>query len=100
MKITLETLWNEYLADQCAVIDTEEERELANTAILLRKTISVLLTKEQSDTVEKYVDVLCELQYFFVKKAFFKGCEFATSFLLQAGNLGTDTKILPHDNLR
>ncbi len=26
---TLERLWNEYLADECAVMDTEEERTLA-----------------------------------------------------------------------
>ena len=39
------------------------------------------------EAVEKYVDALCDLEALFVKKAFLKGCEFAVSFLLEAGDL-------------
>lgn len=86
MKKTLEKLWSEYLAEKCAAIDTEEERALANEAVEKHKIANDLLTKKQRDAIEKYIDVLCEIQSSFVKKAFFKGCEFATSFLIEAGN--------------
>ena len=42
---------------------------------------------EYKEIIEKYVDVLCDLEALFVKKAFCKGCEFAVSFLLEARNL-------------
>ena len=85
MKKTLEKLWNEYLSDECAVIDTDEERTLMRKTIELHETANALLNKEQEAAVEKYVDSLCDLEAFFVKKAFFKGCEFAVSFLLETG---------------
>ena len=88
MKATLEKLWNEYLSDECAAMDTEEERELTKKAVELHEKANVLLNKEQQDAVEKYVDALCEVEALFVKKAFFKGCEFAVSFLSEVGNLG------------
>ena len=34
MKETLEKLWNEYLLDECAEIDTDEERKLTKKAFL------------------------------------------------------------------
>ena len=49
------------------------------------KIVNELLTKEQSDAIEKYVDALLEIESRFVKKAFLKGCEFAASFLIEAG---------------
>ena len=88
MKETLEKLWNEYLSDECAVIDTEEEKELTKRTIELHEKVSALLTKEQEGAVEKYVDALCDLEALFVKKAFYKGCEFSLSFLLETGALG------------
>ena len=87
MKETLEKLWNEYLAEESSLIDTDEERDLTrNTADLHTKAVA-LLNKDQQDAVEKYVDALCDLEALFIKKAFFKGCEFSVSFLLEAGNL-------------
>ena len=87
MKDTLEKLWNEYLSDGCAVMDTDEERMLTKKAIELQEKTNGLLTREQQDAVETYVDALYEIEAIFVKKAFCKGCEFAVSFLLEAGRL-------------
>lgn len=87
MKETLEKLWNEYLLDECAVINTDEERKLTKKAVELHEKANALLNKDQEDAVEKYVDALCDIEAIFVKKAFFKGCEFAVAFLLEARNL-------------
>ena len=87
MKETLEKLWSEYLLDECSVMDTDEERELTKKIVGLHEQATALLHKEQQVAVEKYVDALCELESLFVKKAFLRGCEFAVSFLLEAGNL-------------
>lgn len=88
MKKTLEKLWNDYLSDECAKIDTDEERSLTKKTSELHEKANTLLNKDQKDSVEKYVDALCDLETLFVKKAFLKGCEFAFSFLLEAGNFG------------
>lgn len=85
MRETLERLWNEYLADECAVIDTDEERVLTKRTIELHEKANALLNREQEKAIEKYVDAMSELDAFFVKKAFFKGCEFAVSFLCETG---------------
>ena len=87
MKETLEKLWNEYLLDECAEMDTDEERKLTRNASELYEKVAELLNREQEDAVEKYVDALCDIEAIFVKKAFFKGCEFAGSFLLETRNL-------------
>ena len=89
MKKTLEKLWNEYLAGECAAIGTEEERELLKKAVEKYEMANEMLTKEQRETVEKYVDTLYEIQGAFVKKAFFKGCEFTTSFFFEFGTFKT-----------
>ncbi len=89
MQEVIEKLWNEYLAEECAAVDTEEERSLAKKALNLHQKANVLLTKEQREAVEKYMDVLCELQSSFIKKAFFEGCRFAIAFLLETRMLGT-----------
>lgn len=88
MKSTLEKLWNEYLSDKCAVIDTDEERLLTKRAAELHEKANALLDNEQKNAVEKFVDALCDAEAEFIKKAFFNGCEFATSFLLESGNFG------------
>ena len=88
MKETLERLWSEYLEEECAALDTEEERELSKKAVQTHEEANELLTEEQKDAVEKYVDALCEVQSFFAKKAFFKGCEFSVSFLFEVGFSG------------
>ena len=88
MKETIERLWNEYFAEECALIHTKEEKELVQKAVEMQKIANEFLTKEQCEATQKYVEILYELQGFFVKKAFFKGCEFATSFLFEAGGFG------------
>lgn len=87
MKTLLEKLWNEYFAEECAAINTKEEKALVKKAVEMHKTANESLTKEQSEAFEKYIEALYEIQGFFVKKAFFNGCEFATSFLFEAGKL-------------
>ncbi len=87
MKETLEKLWNEYLLDECAAIDTDEEKKLTKKTVELHEKANDLLNKDQKDAVEKYVNALCDLESIFVKKAFLKGCEFSVSFLLETGNL-------------
>ena len=87
MKEKLEKLWHEYLLDECAVLDTDEERNLTKRTADLHEKATSLLNKEQSDAVEKYVDALCNIEDLFAKKAFLKGCEFAASFILEVCNL-------------
>ena len=87
MKNTLEKLWNEYLLEECAVIDTDEERTLTRALAELHDKANALLNEEQKAAIEKYVDALCDIDALFAKKAFCKGCEFAVSFLTEAGNL-------------
>ncbi|MBQ3482573.1 MAG: hypothetical protein IJA78_00165 [Clostridia bacterium] len=87
MKTTLEKLWNEYLLNECAYIDTDEEGNLAKRAVELHEKANTLLNKDQRDAVKKYVEILYDIEALFVKKAFFKGCEFSVSFLFEARNL-------------
>ena len=88
MKETVEKLWDEYFLHECAEMDTEEERRLTQKAAELHETANALLDGEQKAAVETYVAALCDVEALFVKKAFFKGCEFAVSFLSEAGYLG------------
>ena len=81
----LEKLWNDYLSDECAAMETEEERALAKRALELHARITTLFGDEQRAVAEEYTDALCEINAVFAKKAFLKGCEFAVSFLLEAG---------------
>ncbi len=79
----LEKLWDDYFCEECAPINTEEERELTKKTAALHKKATKLLTKKQERAVEEYMDALIDLEAFFVKKAFFKGCEVTASFLLE-----------------
>ena len=87
MKEILEALWNEYFLDKCSVMDTEEERRLMSVAADLHEHVRVLLNKEQEEALERYVDALYKIEVSVAKKAFFKGCEFAVSFLFESGNV-------------
>lgn len=88
MKKTLEKLWHEYLSDECAVIDMEEERALSKKAVELHEKASAFLNREQEEAVEKYIEAICDIESCYVKKAFIKGCEFGVLFLLEAGDFG------------
>ena len=86
MKTTLKKLWEEYLSDECAMIKTEEEKELIKKASQMRESLNALLTKEQLDAMQKYVEALYDSEYYVIREAFFKGCEFTASFLFEALN--------------
>ena len=86
MKKTLEKLWNEYLMDECAEIEGDEERACRKKTAEMHKAAHALLDETQQKVMEEYVESLLALEQLFVKKAFFKGCEFAVSFLLEARN--------------
>ena len=86
MKETLEKLWSEYLLDECAVIKTNDEQNLSKKASLLYDELNASLSNAQKEACKKYIDALCSLESSFAKRAFIKGCEFAISFLLEAGN--------------
>ena len=83
---TLENLWDEYLMDKCALIDTDEERRLTKKASELHEELNALLNKEQENATERYVDAVLALEAMLVRKAFLKGCEFAVAFITEAGN--------------
>ena len=80
----LEKLWDEHFSEECATVDTEEERELLLRAGNFHKALNESLSPEQRERVEKYIEATYEVQGAFLKKAFVKGCEFATAFLLEA----------------
>ena len=72
-----------YLLEKSSAIDTDEERLLAKKASEMYDKVILLLNKEQEEAMEKYIDALCDIEALFAKKAFCKGCEFASSFLLE-----------------
>ena len=83
MKSDVEGLWSDYLSDECARIDTDEERRLVKGIVTLHDAVNGVLDDRQRDLVDRYVDELLSVQAAFAKKAFFKGCEFATSFMCE-----------------
>lgn len=94
MKEIIEKLWNEYFSDECAVINTEEEKELIQESIKLHQIENEMLTPNQIEVLERHIEVVYEIQGLFIKKAFFKGCEFAISLLLEMGNLKSKKSII------
>lgn len=84
MKEILKNLWVDYFADECAKFGTEEESALAKKVVVAHKKVIELVTKEQHEAIEKYVEYIYELQSIFAEKAFKKGCEFAFSFFFEA----------------
>lgn len=85
MKEIIEKLWSEYFAEECSLIDEEEERTLLKKADEAHKTVNSLLTKDGIEAIEKYIDIHYEIEGLFIKKAFFKGCKFAASFFFEVG---------------
>ena len=86
MKQTLEKLWNDYLADECAAINSDEERKLAKITLELHEKVNSTLNEAQKNAVEEYIDALFDVEAIFLRKAFLKGCEFAVSFIFEAMN--------------
>ena len=83
MKKTLDNLWEKYFCEECAIMDTEEERALTKKAADLHKNANALLSKDQENAMEEFICALYDLQALFVKKAFFKKILAATSCLRQ-----------------
>ena len=81
MKETFEILWNEYFCEDCGVISTPEEKRVSKRIYKMYKDATSILNEEQRNAVEKYTEVIYELESILLKKAFFKGCEFSVSFL-------------------
>ena len=84
MRETLEKLWQDYLLEECDSVKTSKERKMMKNAVELHENLSEILSEEQRNALEKYIDTVCEIDSIFAKKAFFKGCEFVVSFLLEA----------------
>ena len=84
MRETLEKLWEDYLLEECDSVKTSEERKMMKNAVELHENLSEILSEEQRNALEKYIDTVCEIDSIFAKKAFLKGCEFAVSFLFEA----------------
>ena len=82
MEEILEKLWNDYLSDECAAINTEKERKLTESTALLCDNLQVLLNSDQKEALEKYIDSLSDINCIFAKKAFITGCKFTANFLL------------------
>jgi predicted metallo-beta-lactamase superfamily hydrolase len=86
MKPTLEKLWDEYFSEECGVLETEEEKELVHQSAVAHKSANEMLTREQRERVDKFVDLLNEMHGLSLRQAFCKGCEFTASFLLETLN--------------
>ena len=89
MKDVLNRVWHEYFSDECLRVDTDEERRLLGCAADASEELNRLLTAEDRRAVERYADAIYAMQDVLIKKAFFKGCEFAVTFVIEFG-LGGD----------
>ena len=85
MKETLNNLWDKYFLEECSVINTKEEKELMKKLGDLREQAYAQLNDEQKEMIEKCFDIMHDLETVYAKKSFFKGCEFAVSFLFELG---------------
>lgn len=81
----LEKIWDEYYAEECAVISSEEEKDITRRTVEMQENAYKLLNREQVEEMEKYVEAIYEFQSISVKKAFFKGCEFVFDFFCRLG---------------
>lgn len=83
MKKILENLWNQYFFEECAKIETEEEKILIKKANFLHEKANALMNQVQKNAIENYVGALHENESLLMQKAFFKGVRFAFSLLLE-----------------
>ena len=84
MKKATEHLWWEYMAEECARIETEEEKKAMKELTRVGEELRKPLTEEQNTLLDKFAESLGSLQSCFMEKAFVKGIRFATSFLWDA----------------
>ena len=85
MKDVLDRLWVEHFGEVCSKIESEAERALIRKAAELHGGLAKALDEKQNASLEKYVEVLYEIQSVFSKKAFFKGCELGVAISSCAG---------------
>lgn len=88
MKTTLEKLWNEYISSECAMLDTAEERDLSKNIAAKHELLTKSLTEEQNADLEKFIDLIYDLNAIFIQKTFLKGCEFSACFLFESLDFG------------
>lgn len=83
MKSMLDKLWSEYFSEECSRIESDEERTAIKHLAELNKSVSESLDREQRESLERYIEEVFAQEGIFIKKAFFKGCEFTLSFLFE-----------------
>ena len=88
MKEILNNLWNEYFSEECISVNTNEEKELIKKLADIREKTNAKLNEEQKNAVEKCIEAVYDVESAYRKKSFFKGCEFAVSFLFELGYNG------------
>ena len=84
---TIERLWNEYFSEECAQINTQQEKELIKKIVKMQESVNQSLSNEHNELIQNYIELLYDIQALFVKKAFFKGCEFSASFFYTIKNI-------------
>ena len=77
-------IWQEYFFEECTRIETGEEKEIIRKTSELHEKVDSLLTKEESETMQEYVDCIYDGEESFYKKAFLKGVRLALSLFLEA----------------
>ena len=87
MNNILEKLWSEYFCEDCSAINSEEEKAIAKILAQTRNEIENLPINEFRESIENYIAFMYKAQSLALKKAFFKGCEFAISFLVEVSSL-------------
>ena len=78
MNKILETLWKEHYAEECATLESKEERALAKKAVNMHNEFNEFWNEE---SLEKYIEALCEIHSLQAQKAFLKGCALAVAIL-------------------
>ena len=68
MDLLTEKLWNEYFAEECSRLDTNEERELIKKAGKLHELMNETLSIEHRETMEEYIETSYAIQRLFTKK--------------------------------
>ena len=77
-------IWEEYFFEECTRIETSEEKEIIRKTAELHEKVDALLTKEESEAMQEYVDCIYDSAETFYKKAFMKGVRLAISLFLEA----------------
>ena len=77
-------LWYNYFLDQCSVIKGREEKESVAKIATLEKELLAELSPEQGKRLEEFAEAIHDANSFLVEKAFQRGIQFSTRYLLEA----------------